>query len=180
MQHEDTMDTTESISKDETISKHLHTISELNERLETVLTVNGQLNDKLDDGQKTTDDLRAELEVMKKEKEEGRQKVEVMRAEIDHGRAVILKFKQYQEKHETELQAATAKVRSLEEVIQEKTILTENLRRDMENNLAAMDTSNRKLNLKEKEISLLRTQLAAIRAETESNDRLQVLEMQVI
>lgn len=165
--------------KQESLQRESHTISELNERLNTVLTYNGTLNDQLLTSQKNNQELREEVERIQTDRDTVMKQIGAMKEEIEAGRKAVAKFSEHQLKMETELANAKANISTLEAIVEEKTKLTESLRRNMEDTVTALERRNQKLNQKEQEISLLTTKLAALNAESESASRLQALEFQV-
>lgn len=149
----------------ETLKQQSRTISELNEQLSTVLTYNGKLNDEIVAIRNKNEELKTELRRIQAEKDDAVNKMDVMRNELDTARIWIAKYKEHQVKTETELANAVSNVRTLESVVEEKTKLTDSLKRNMEDTVAALERVNLKLNQKDQEISLINTKLAALTAE---------------
>lgn len=149
----------------ESLQQQSQAISELNEQLSTVLTYNSKLNDEIVAIKNKNQELKAELSRVQAEKDDAVKKMDVMRNELDTARIWIAKYKEHQVKTETELANAVTNVRTLESVIEEKTKLTDSLKRNMEDTVAALERVNLKLNQKDQEISLINTKLAALTAE---------------
>ncbi|CAL8138152.1 unnamed protein product [Orchesella dallaii] len=167
------------------LQRQTNEVLELTEQLKTVLSVNEKLNDEIREFANSNEELRAELERLRTEKAESDSKFDVLKAEIDTGRQTIAKFHEHRMRNEAELAkmrselvAAVERNQRMEAVIEEKTKLTESLRRNMEDTVTALERCNLKLNQKEEEVSLLTTQIAAINAESDNRERLEVLEMQ--
>ncbi|ODN05008.1 Nucleoprotein TPR [Orchesella cincta] len=167
------------------LQRQSNEILELTEQLKTVLSVNGKLNDDLRECHASNEEFRAELDRLRAEKNESESKFDVLKAEIDTGRQTIAKFHEHRMRNEAELAkmrseliAAVEKLQRMEAVVEEKTKLTGSLRRNMEDTVTALERCNLKLNQKEEEVSLLTTKIAAINAESDNSERLEVLQMQ--